>query len=1351
MAALPLQSLAPRFDEEQHETYLRRLEEAIRDPRNLNIALTGRYGAGKSSVLDMFEANHRRTTQRLAISTLAPGEEGESTTNRIQKEVVKQLVYGASQKVGKNSRFAKIAVLSKPRAFAQAAVLVLGVGALLYLFGWLPDIKWTGPDESAWARWAAWAGAAALATGVVGSLRLVTYGRFLSDVSAAGAGLTLSEKAESFFDKYLDEIVHYFDQESRDIVIFEDLDRFEDPHIFEALRELNVLLNETPKRRRKRRGSLPGRTVTAILEFFSTGLSERVAARLSYRWATRLLGRGVPLRFVYAVRDSVFGKIDAATAGTATREAASRKSAAPTSGAASESDAQSAASPPETPSPAIARPMDAAATETLRANRTKFFDIVIPLVPFISHRNARDLLIRLLVERGIEGVEPRLVNTIARHCTDMRLMRNMCNEYLVFAERLLDSKAPKTPAPGVNPSRLFALVAYKNFHLEDFENITRRDSDLDRLYEIYRRMVRENIATRDDRKRILLAEPERVRTRTETASMLGARLITLAGPMRSAAGYSRGSISFRVGTRSFESGDAAKYEFWAEVAQRRTLKVLVAENVVGELDSNSLVVFAPEGLDASRWDEYDESSVQSELASIEADIERLRRADFADLNDMTQFMLIPKSPESVDYPNPPGPADSPKPSDSPAPTAGAPSALLKTFAQLLEATLQSDLACDLVRRRYIDRNFTLYAAQFYGHFIGVEVANFMVQHVQTNTMDVAYDLGKAGYVANLLTEANDAGEELLDAVSAYNIDIVNYLLINDHAGAAVVVKHLVASGPDNDARIFLAAYFTSSKSERTRLAALLAGHGWREVFNYLAGDDDVPMNARPTLISVAIAAFDSRAIYDFDEDARMFIAAHYGAMPAFGPMAEDEEFKETTDDAALAVGNASVPGRVVAVLERAQVVISDLAKVSDLRVRALIVDARRYTLTADNLRTALGHPGMISLDRAQDNGTVYAHCLEQISAYLAAVGSDSATDYAVKSPEVLVTVLRDLTADWDEVQMADPLEGGIAELLAHTSPDACLTELRLAPRSTWSAVAAAGLFRASLANVEEYRAHADGAVDPYLASLLKRAGNLHVDTAAEVTGPDGNEYDRVAAAVAILNAQAGLTNEECLQLAESLNAPLPLSADDITWDKGDLFALLIERELIDDNAPTFDRIRIGGWAALGPAIAASGSIAKFITPALVEGMVGALLTDRSATAKVGHLVVEDIDQYVPDDDWPALKAAATYADTHAVSFTPATVARIARVQAHSDGTGVTLMLRLLCATTPGPTVDDIVEVFTHLGAPYNLISQSGAKFKLDREDVHDRLLRVLRTSGRITRGTSHETAQSRSQYTVTVN
>jgi hypothetical protein len=42
--------LTSRYVAEHHSTYLRHLQQAEQDDRNLNIALTGRYGTGKSSV-----------------------------------------------------------------------------------------------------------------------------------------------------------------------------------------------------------------------------------------------------------------------------------------------------------------------------------------------------------------------------------------------------------------------------------------------------------------------------------------------------------------------------------------------------------------------------------------------------------------------------------------------------------------------------------------------------------------------------------------------------------------------------------------------------------------------------------------------------------------------------------------------------------------------------------------------------------------------------------------------------------------------------------------------------------------------------------------------------------------------------------------------------------------------------------------------------------------------------------------------------------------------------------------------------------------------------------------------------
>lgn len=1322
-AGKPLQSLSPKYEEKHHGTYLKRLEQAVRDPKNLNIALTGRYGAGKSSVLNEFEAKNKRSVLRLAISTLAPGDEGEGTTNRIQKEIVKQLLYGASEKVGKNSRFNKIAVLSRRRAFIQSATVVLPLLGLAYVFGVLPQLKWPTAQDPMWLRVTIWVAAIGLVTALGAVARLSTHDRFdVKDVKAGGAALTLSEKPQTFFDKYIDEIVHYFEQEPKNIVIFEDLDRFEDPNIFEALRELNVLLNDTPQRRRKRNGNRLGRGIAHVLGWMNEKWPGRLELRLPYPWAGRVLGLGEPLRFIYAVRDSVFSQIDA----TSAKDSSKCSAAVPASTAQDEDKDSPPTSEPE---------LDEAAAETLRANRTKFFDIVIPLVPFISHRNARDLLVRLLDERDITGIDSRLVNTVAQHCTDMRLMRNMCNEYLVFAERLLEPPAPYSPAPGLDATHLFALVVYKSFHLEDFENIARRDSDLDRVYDFAQRITRDTISAHEKRIRDLLARPERFREREPLAKQLGQRLDLFASTLRVAKTSQYGNqwrlYRFRVGTQEFGADKVNDYDFWAAVARARSLEVILAQQepsgqtMVGHsFDSVGLEVFVPEALDANRWAAFDQDAIDAEVATKKGDIEMLRRANFADIVT-TEFTLTLRDGEAT----------------STALTRLNKSRSSYTFADLMDASLKSELARDLVRRGYIDRNYSLYAAQFYGNFTGVDVANFMVQHVQPNVMNIDYDLsrpkagGREGAAANLLLEAEEAGEDLLNTVAAYNIDLLNYLLETGGAGASTVARHLIATWPEEKARSFLAAYFTANSAQREKLAELLTRCCWREVFTYLCSHDDVPTDARVTLVNAALAAFDPHTPYDLGKDVCAFLTANYHSMAAF---TETPHAQHSSANKAEPPLSESLPQRLDVMLDRSNVVLPKLAPLSD-EVRVLVVEENRYALTADNLRIALNLTGSdpVPLETLTDDNvgteTVYAYALADLPGYLAAIDDDEHTTAALTTPRTLAKVLVDMveqSTDEDEFpEKRSPGSNDLADLLARTSATARLSNVRDAPLVTWKALADAKLFRPSLANIEAYRGEV-GSIDEHLIGLLEDAAIVHVDEDGDTTDPDGDEYDRQAAALAILNTSA-LPVQVRVALVTSLGPATPLPAADIDAESGDLFARLLEAGLVSDIAETFTHLRAGGWTALGPAIAVSDGVETFLSGAILDGMVDKALDDKNVSAKVAGKVLANVNEYVPKDNWAVLQAVAMYADKHRASLDPAVVARMARV---GDGHDATLMLRLLDRASPPASADQIVETFMQLGQPYNRITNSQDSFELAFNDVHDRLLKVLQSDNRITRG-----------------
>lgn len=63
--------------------------------------------------------------------------------------------------------------------------------------------------------------------------------------------MEIDEKNESAFNKYIGEILYYFEATKYDIFIFEDLDRFNNINIFSKLRELNSLINESKQINRR--------------------------------------------------------------------------------------------------------------------------------------------------------------------------------------------------------------------------------------------------------------------------------------------------------------------------------------------------------------------------------------------------------------------------------------------------------------------------------------------------------------------------------------------------------------------------------------------------------------------------------------------------------------------------------------------------------------------------------------------------------------------------------------------------------------------------------------------------------------------------------------------------------------------------------------------------------------------------------------------------------------------------------------------------------------------------------------------------------------------------------------------
>ncbi len=900
-----LRTLAPEYDKDQHGIYVRHLEEAVQEKKNRNIALTGRYGAGKSSVLDAFEKQHKRSTVRISINTLGPDEDDEDLTNRIQKELVKQLVYRLKPGQVRRSRFARPKPLTKSRAFLQAlGVSTVGLG-LLWLLGVRPVTGWPGAEANMVAQVGLGLLFFALVLLTVWAVRWLIGDRIVSEVTTAGTKIALGEGPTTYFDSFLDEIVAFFDAVEPEYVIFEDLDRFDDPQIFDSLRELNTLINASAHWKEKEQ----------------------------------------PLRFIYAIKDSLFEQLGA--------EAESKEEK-------SEDDKVQGGSAAE-----AAPRLDVAAAAVRRANRTKFFELVIPIVPFISHRNARDHLVGALVSLGFSEVfvSRPLLDLIARHTTDMRLMINICNEFAVFVEHLLWTE---NPAPGMTADHLFALVAYKNFHLADFEAISQRTSTLDQLERHHRDEVRALIKGLQEQRRARMRTEEQRERKERTAAELGSRLRDIKDLFPTPNGWPY--VWVTVDGQRYAFGDVDKVEFWERVAKTQSFSVVQKHSGAAVTPTTEQIsrVF-PEVMGSAQWLDPDPAELARLLQQYDADIATLRGADFAEL---ARYERVPKG--------------------------------RSRFNQRITDELKSELARDLVRRGFITRNYAEYSAIFYGSFVGVDVAFFYNHSVQPNEMYLDYEFTSENAVSNLLEQVP---ADFTSSVSALNIHVASYLLSERPSDAKQLVAYVVTHD-SKDVQAFLDAFINAPDAPRELFVQQLTEHPWRDVFEYLAGHPAIPdEETRLRLFDAALLSALQVDLYELDESSRVLLESSYPRLTAI----REHQTPLRTD-------------RVFAILEAMELLVTDLGHLSGpLRDRAVV--AHMYEISAPNLRLALGIDSAPTLDEVRKSPSVWEFCRTRISDYIAAVRTDESIPYIVLTASVLVEVINEQHESWTEDQLRDVING----------------------------------------------------------------------------------------------------------------------------------------------------------------------------------------------------------------------------------------------------------------------------------------------------------------------------------------
>ena len=258
-------NLAPTDKADKDGVYSEALFFATSDPKVTNIALTGPYGSGKSSIIQSFQKRYQRPALHISLAAFvkeagaSTDKEGGSTNPKvsrqeIERSILQQMLYGADANKLPLSRFKRIqspGVLS----VAKSLFITSGLLSLWYAFTKRESIisgAYFDPLEL--GRWISYGvlGYSVLFLWVVlHNLYVASFGLSLKSISLKDIEIRpASENQDSILNRHLDEIIYFFQSTDYDLVIIEDLDRFDDAEIFVTLREINSLVNENAGVRR---------------------------------------------------------------------------------------------------------------------------------------------------------------------------------------------------------------------------------------------------------------------------------------------------------------------------------------------------------------------------------------------------------------------------------------------------------------------------------------------------------------------------------------------------------------------------------------------------------------------------------------------------------------------------------------------------------------------------------------------------------------------------------------------------------------------------------------------------------------------------------------------------------------------------------------------------------------------------------------------------------------------------------------------------------------------------------------------------------------------------------------------
>ena len=229
-----------------------------------NVAISGAYSAGKSSVLASYEKKHN-DINFLHISLAhfqSPNEkkskqETEREESVLEGKILNQLIHQIPSEKIPQTNFRVKKQVNKKNIIKISSTIVIYFIAIIYLllFDVWKNYVTTLPNTltkhllsistKAYAPMLAGIIIGILSSYILYNLIYIQKNKNLfRKLNLQGNEIEIFEDSDdSYFDKYLNEVLYLFENSDADVIVFEDIDRFNANKIFERLHEVNTLAN----------------------------------------------------------------------------------------------------------------------------------------------------------------------------------------------------------------------------------------------------------------------------------------------------------------------------------------------------------------------------------------------------------------------------------------------------------------------------------------------------------------------------------------------------------------------------------------------------------------------------------------------------------------------------------------------------------------------------------------------------------------------------------------------------------------------------------------------------------------------------------------------------------------------------------------------------------------------------------------------------------------------------------------------------------------------------------------------------------------------------------------------------